>query len=192
MRVVVSPTFEQITLEQARLQCRIDDDFEDRLLGVWITAAREHAEQYTQRALATQTLAIEPECWPWPLHRYGAELPGGVVQSIKSVTYVDPEGAIQTLPANQYVLFAKAVPARWGLVAGADRPQVRPGPESMELQYVAGYSAGECPAGIVAAMLLCIAYWYENRGDSLLQGAPTDIPASAMSLLRPWRISPGF
>lgn len=191
MRVVVPPTFEQITLEEARLQCRIDDDFEDRLLGVWITAAREHAEQYTQRALATQTLAIDPGCWPWT-YGFRAELPGGVVQSITSITYTDPEGASQTLPADQYVLFAKTLPAHWGLVVGADRPQVRPGPESMEVQYVAGYAAGACPAGIVAAMLLCIAYWYENRGDTLLQGAPADIPASAMALLRPWRISPGF
>lgn len=192
MRVVTPPTFEQITLEQARLHCRADDDggYEDDLLKALIVAAREHAEQYTQRLLATQIVA-EVYC-NWPRPWIGYELPGGQVDSITSVGYTDTDGAQQTLPAADVALFAKTLPARWGLAYGASWPAFRRGPEAVEVTYVAGYAQGKCPASIVQGMLLAIGYWYENRGDGLLQGAATELPPASLALLRPWRISPGF
>lgn len=46
---------EPLTLAQAKQYLRVDDDTEDWLIGVQITAAREFAEKYENRLLVART-----------------------------------------------------------------------------------------------------------------------------------------
>ena len=70
LRCTTDADFEPVTLEEAKLYCRIDTGSEeDSLLSCLITAARQHAERKTGRVLRAST-------WTW---RVEGEFPLGAV-----------------------------------------------------------------------------------------------------------------
>jgi len=56
LKVITSPTSEPLTLEEAKLHLKVETDADDSLITSLITAARETAEIFTGRALASQVL----------------------------------------------------------------------------------------------------------------------------------------
>jgi hypothetical protein len=56
IRQTVPPAIEPVTLTLAKLHLRLDADFtlDDTLIGLYISAAREHCERYTNTAFYTR------------------------------------------------------------------------------------------------------------------------------------------
>ncbi|AEC22290.1 hypothetical protein PT7_P054 (plasmid) [Pusillimonas sp. T7-7] len=61
LHIKTAATTEPVTLAEAKLHLRVDIDAEDALIGSLITAAREHVELVTGRALADVSYSWTPE-----------------------------------------------------------------------------------------------------------------------------------
>ena len=133
MTLLAGPAGEPISRAEAKAYCRVDGDDEDALIDALIAAARLQVESLTGRALLSQT---------WRYERAGTqlcvELPILPVASL----VVAPDGA--TIQGDAVLLAA---------------PE-----DGVSIDYVAGYGGAEdVPADLKQAVLVLVAYWYENR-----------------------------
>ena len=150
-----------VTLAEAKAQCRVDGSDENFLITAYIHAATEAAEQIAGRAIMPQIWQLTHDGMPAFF-----ELTRPNVLSIVSLTYIDTNGIMQTLPSTNYALddaddigFAYVVPA-WGVSWPATGGQMN----SAVLTYQAGYaSAAQVPASVKAWVLLMTASLYANR-----------------------------
>ena len=187
----VDPELEPITLDQAKVQCRVDSDDDDAYITSLITAARIHAENRTNRAFLTQTWKLSldrfPGYQPWNLgspfapvvgRQFSTEyvcgrymqppllLPRPRLIAVSSIQYYDINGNQQTLDPSAYVVGGDSEPAAIFPVPFTWWPAAMWGrPDAVQVTYTAGYgdSADKVPATLQLAMLGLIAHWYENR-----------------------------
>src|SRR5256885_5138486 len=139
--VVTPPGLEPVTLDEAKLHLNITDTSDDAYITGLITVAREYLEKIEDRAYITQTLRMQLDSFPdlpnatlkffiptYSVESYLARaisLMSGPLRllrspciSITSITYLDQNGATQTLPQNPapgiagYILDTDSEPAR--------------------------------------------------------------------------------
>lgn len=196
-RVIIPPTAEHITLDEARLHLRLDAydspaaHPDDPLISALITTAREWAETFTGRAIAVVTAEFTLDCFP----RYARSiaLPKAPGFSVAFVRYFDTAGVERDL--SGWAVDWYQTPPRVQLNPGASWPDSQEQkPNAIRIRFTAGYpGAGDSPAeetlpsSIKSAMLLVLAHLYENRENSTAV-ALGDIPLGAESLLRPFRL----
>lgn len=157
----------------------------------WLTAARQHVETFTHRALITQTWDLSLDGFPesdWLC------LPMAPLVSVTSVTYVDANGVTQTWSASLYTVDAPTGPhARPGRLApafGQCFPVTRDQPNAVTVRFVAGYgAASSVPGPIKSAMKLLIGHWWLNReaGVNPTRGSGDILPFGVDSLLWPYK-----
>lgn len=178
-KVVEAVADEPVPLEEARLHIKADSDTtEDALIEAWITAAREVAEQYTGRALAVQTLEMALNDFPSEGCQV-IELDMPPVASITSVKYTDAAGVEQTVASGDYALSLYGEACALAPTYGKYWPSPQEIPDAVRIRYVTGYTVA--PKAVKAAILLMVAFLYENRGDAVL--ADDIQPPAAKSLL---------
>ncbi|MGK2908749.1 MAG: head-tail connector protein [Sphingobium sp.] len=144
---------EPITLEQAKMQCRILADDEDALITSYIKAARQWVEEYTGHILVQREITETVEAF------------GGYVQisarpivSVDSIAYVDSDG--QSQPFTGYTANVGKAPLRiwptgsWPTLGTNSYATVT---------YTAGYVAGEEPQPLLQAMLLLVGHFWSQR-----------------------------
>lgn len=182
-------TQEPVSLEEARLHCRIDSHDEDGYLAALITTARRWVERQTGLQLVQST-------WTWTLDRlpYTMEplyVPVSPLVSVTSIKYIDGSGIQQTLANTSYIVDATSMPGRIALVYGQVWPIVQLRANAVEVVFKAGYgsttstapqSAAAVPRTIKMAILLLVGHWYANR-EQTSENSPTDIPFGVESLL---------
>lgn len=188
--LVTPPASEPLTAEDVRSYLRLDDDdtSQDSIITILITAARRYAEQYTGRSLMPQTwLAVAdsfPGCWipPAPFgayaYSYGSarsvdyhspdeqiiKLAHGPVTSITSITYVDSNGATQTLDPSTYILDTSDLVQRVAPAYGQNWPAARRQLGSVKVTFATGYAdAASVPATIRSWMFNRIATAFGHR-----------------------------
>jgi uncharacterized phiE125 gp8 family phage protein len=128
-----------------------------------ITEARQHAEEYTGRALATQTIEAYLDQFPCKDH---FELPRPPLQSVTSLKYKDSAGTETTMTATTaYLVDLKRDVGRIVLPYGVSWPSFTKYPVNpIVAEYVAGYTAqNPIPKKIKAAMLIYVGYMDRNR-----------------------------
>lgn len=181
-KVVTAVTTEPVTLAEARLHLKVnsDDTTEDTLISAWITAAREVAEQYTGRALATQTLELALDEFPDADDCSSViELPMPPVASITSVKYTDTAGTEQTISGSAYALSLYGDSRRLAPTYGNTWPSTQDVPDAVRVRYVTGYTT--TPKAVKAAILLMVGWLEQNRGEAM---STDDVqPAAAKNLL---------
>lgn len=163
--LVTPATFLPVTLEEIKLHLRVDGDDEDDLLEVYIPAAVAMCQQQINSSIMLQT-------WRLTLERFedSVRLLNAPIQAIDAITYVDVNGATQTLDSGDYVLTGDTVTPtdQW--------PEVKAGPGAVQITYKAGFSAGNevaqqaaVPAAIKSWLMLTVGTMYANR-ESILAG----------------------
>jgi len=176
-------TLDPVTLNEAKRHVNVEFNRDDNLITALITAAREHAEEYTGRAFNTQTWTLELDAWP----------ADGVIRlarsptiSVSTVKYYNSAGVQTTLVSGtDYQEALTSEPARITIEPGMTWPTVETGRlNAVEVIYVAGYGAlaSDVPQAIRQAMLLAIAAWYEHR-EELTDLALRRLPFGARALL---------
>lgn len=182
-----APATEPVTTVEARAHLNVDTLDDDAYIETLIKVARQNAENFTNRALITQT-------WDYWIDRFPfgdrpIELPKAPLQSVGSVKYIDENGTEQTLSAATYTVDADSEPGRIYLAYNKAWPQTRVQRKAVHIEYDVGYgNANEVPAAIKQAMLLMIGHWYENREDVVVGVSAAELPMASQYLLSPYKV----
>ncbi|MBB4272784.1 head-tail connector protein [Rhizobium mongolense] len=160
-KVTDPATAEPVTLDEVKRRLRIDFEDDDADIELMIASARDHAEKYCNVRFASQT--VEMKCDGFcDLDR----LPEAPVSSVTSISYVDTDGAAQTLATSVYELRADALEAAIVTKYGEQWPPIRLG-SRITVTAVVGYA--EAPPAVKHAILLFIADAYEARENAKIE-----------------------
>lgn len=188
LSLVTAPTTEPVTLAEVKAHLKIDDANSDGILAGYLMAARQYAEAYTRRVLAPATYDHTLD-WGWPYDSAGrriVRLPLTPVSSVSSVTYIDTNGASQTLSASTYALYgaSDAEPVAY-LAEKYDQtwPDVRVQRSAITVRFVAGWTLSTIPEPLRAALLLHVELLHDRD-----PAARETLEMARDSLLDPYRI----
>jgi len=187
MKLITPPIAEPVLLAEAKLHLKIEttDTAEDDMITMFIKAAREMVEEYTRRALLSQTWELQVDSFSevvYPLEKTP-------VISITSVKYYDTAGTEQTLDVAYYILDQGEEPNSLLLASGYTWPQVRGFKNDVKIRWVSGYaSSALVPAPLRAAMLLILGHLYENREDVVIGRISSALPKGSEYLMNPYRL----
>lgn len=177
------PNLEPVSLAEAKIFLRLDQDDEDGLLNTLITAARLMIEAASGRMLIEQSWRIVLDQWP---HSGEIRLPLSPVTGIDEARVYDALGEAQIVAGSALHLDATADPPVIR-VAGAV-PAIGRMRAAIEIDVVAGYgaAAADVPALLRHAVLQLAARWFEQRGDVAARDA-AGLPAEILALIAPFR-----
>ena len=195
LRLVTPPPAGPISLAEAKAHLRVDGSDEDELIGALILAAADSIGVQTSYGipLVRQTWEITlpalPSC---PL-----EIKAAQVTSIDSITYLDSDGATQTLSASTYTLVKGGrYASRLEQAAYSTWPATYLHPEAVTIRFTCGYEpsadsptdyGANVPEVLKAAVKLLLAELYENRSGAVAGQPVTALPA-VERLLTPFRV----
>ena len=167
LSVITEPTIDAVDvlgMSRVKEHLRVDGTQDDDLIRTYAQAAFGHIEGVTWRALITQTLKLT-----LPRFRIPIYLPRDPIQSVDAVTYVDTNGAEQTLTeSTQWVAYTNSTPVEVRPAYQVSWPSSRFVPDAIRVTFTAGYgtTVRDLPDSIVQAALLIIGDLFEHRESS--------------------------
>lgn len=166
VRIAVEPAIEPVSLADAKLWCRVDDDdtAQDAIINLLIRAARERAEEITGRALIERTLDLILDAFPDPDQTI--ELPYSPITGVESITYIDRDGITQTLEGSPTQWHLDADTARLQPLYGENWPTTRDQAGAVRIRYTCGYAVTGSPDGDAekrAAVPALVRQWMQAR-----------------------------
>ena len=194
LSLVAAPTVQPLTLDETKAHLRVDTTDEDALIDRLIAAAVadiDGADGWLNRAIMTQTWDLSLDGFPNAGKRQ-IRVPLPPLQSVSSITYIDTEGATQTLATSVYDVFGigGSQPAQIAEAHGESWPSTRQQPDAVTVRFVAGYggAAADVPQDIRHALLLIIGHWYARREETITGTIITKVPMAAGALLGKHRV----
>lgn len=184
LRRTVDADTEPVTTAEAKTHLRIDHTDDDTYIGSLITAARNIAENYTNRAFYTQTWVQTMSYFP----REILELKRGYVQSVSSLKYYNDANSQVTWASSNYTVNTSG---DIGYIdADNDFPtDLYDRSDAIEITYVSGWSQiADIPQAIKQAILLIVGHLYENRQDVIVGSQVNQLPLASQYLLNPYTI----
>ena len=203
LQLVTPPAGEPVTLLEAKQHLRVDVDDDDALIGSLIAAARQAAETITGRQLMTARWKLVLDAFPsatfthavsgatFSLPAHAVLLAKCPVQTVLSIEYLDMNGTLQTMPADDYVLDAACEPARLTPAFGKAWPPTLPQIGAVTVTFDAGYGlASAVPEGIKSWIKLRVGSLYGHREEvSVLTRGRIDPLPFVDGLLDGYRVS---
>lgn len=186
VQLITPPAFEPVSLQEAKDHLRLEVGDDDAQVTADILGARQWVEEYLWRGLVTQTWELTLGGFPCEDQ---VELPKGNLASITSVTYVDGDGATQTLATTEYVADAVSVPGKVRLAYGKSWPGTRYQWNAVKVRYVVGWAVADVPQPIKNAMKLLISQLYEHRTPEVVGTIVSPVQFAVTSLLAPYRLA---
>ena len=183
-KVTTKPTFEPVTVKEAKKHCRVLDNSEDSLIEDLIVAAREYAELITGSKLAEQT--ITAVCDKFPIIN-NLRLPVGPAISVTSLIYTDSKGTDTEF--TDFTLDSFSNPAKIVLNPNASWPSVDlHSVNPIKILYQAGNAeTNDIPKKIKQAIKLLVGHWFEHREEVITGVESFSVPVAAESLLQSMR-----
>jgi len=194
VHVIARPADEPVTLDEAKLDLRLDaygspaEHPDDALVESLITAARQLAENHINAKIAEWQLELR-----LPGFCQTILIPDMPLQSIDAVTYIDTNGATQTVDPALYELAGRPEAPVLRPVYGASWPTgVRAQDDAVRIRYTAGYTTGSpdtnpVPEVIKKAIRLIAGHMYENRENVVIGVSVAELPMGALFMLQPYR-----
>lgn len=183
--VVVEPRADElVALALLKKHLKVEHDDDDDLIELYaeaVTSWLDGPAGWLNRSLAPQTLRVT-----LALKAPDADvaLPYGVISEVTEVSWLDSDGAEQTVDEAEYELVGSSL----RLTAGSLWPDAA----ELTVTYVAGYEAGAAPKAIVAAILLMTGDLYAVRETAVVGTISSEVKmtSSAERLLTPYRLWP--
>lgn len=176
LSVSTAPSYEPVTLAEAKLHLRVDHSADDTKISGIITQAREQVEKDCRRTLMKTTLRLTLDRFP----QYGRggtiRIPNPPLLSVSSITYTDTAGDSQTVAAADYRVDIYKEPGIVEPAYGDSWPATRDQTGTVIVNYIAGYSSSATestqqaavPASAKAAILLLVESLYKDRGPVVI------------------------
>jgi uncharacterized phiE125 gp8 family phage protein len=188
LKLITDPSAEPVTVAEAKTHLRVDHSDEDTYIGLLIKTARQWVEEYTRRAILTQTWTLSLDAVPGSR----IALPRPPLQSVTHIKFYDEADAATTVSSTFYQVDTSGEPGRVLLKSTGYWPSVslmRPA-AGVVVTYVAGWTAaGSVPEPFKQAIKLLVGHLYENREDvTQSNGLMVTIPMGAKMVLWPWRV----
>ncbi len=204
----LGPGVEPVTLEEAKLQLRVDFTADDSLITSLITTARQAAELYCERVFNDQTWElffdflgnVRETPW-WDGVQEGAvntffptqiTIPMPPLKSIVEITSFNDDDVETVFDASNYQVSTykgdNPPQGRVTLRRDASWPIGTRNADALKIEFIAGYGAlpDDVPKQIRTAILEEIAFRYVNRGDCL---DPAIASSIAMGMLQQYKIN---
>lgn len=183
LALVTPPAQEPVTLDEAKVHLRVDDDTEDAYIESLIAAAREWCENYQRRAYITQVRELQLDGFP---RRPWIRLPRPPLQQVTAIKYVRADGTEAIFDPSLYVVDTASQPGRVLLAPEASWPSVdlQPG-GAVRITYTCGYgdTPDTVPAGVRAAILLLVGHWYAHREAVITATVSKELEFAVTALL---------
>lgn len=173
---------EVVTLVEAKAHLRVDGTDEDTLIQALINTATEQARQYTGRTILSGAWKTEFDFFPDSLKLDVMPIDVGSVV----VKYNDEDKNEQNLPDDNFFIRDPGTDAFATVEFKGSLPNVYDAPNSVWLEYNAGY--GSVPSPIKTAILMQVATLYENRQNEVIGSMPHPINNGTMSILFPYKM----
>ena len=170
---------EPLTLADAKLQLRIDHDFENAIITAIITEARSLAEDYTGRLFTERDLVIHTQNFIEDL-----ETDYSPINSISTLKYkIVKGGTYSELVADTDYKLRKIDKYSSKIDYILDPlPTLPEDSTAVEITAKVGYTAAALPASVRSAIKLLISYLYENRDDTA-----DEKQRASQTILRPFK-----
>lgn len=185
MKVIVEPKLEPVSLAEVKAQIGIQatETGLDAIITRRIVEARKWAENYTGRALITQTREIR-----WDRFVDEHECPSAL--TVVSLKYIDTDGVEQTLDAASYVLDTYPFIPHVRAAHGVTWPSVRPERNAVRIQYLAGYGPLSISVEplIREAIILLVGHWMNFQAAAESGISMSRVPYAVRDLLDPYRL----
>ena len=215
LNLVTAPATEPVTLAEVKAHLKIDGTDEDTLLTTLITVARQAVEDYTGRALITQTWQVFYDRFPDVYYdncriSESGDRPYNYYQDygkarqidikkppLLSITHIktyanDDTATIFSASSYQVSTYSGVAPTygRVTLKDGVSFPYFTRNSDGIEIQFVAGYgAASDVPDQLKQAILTLIAFIYENRGDcGTCDAGIVSMPNIVLLMLQPFKM----
>ena len=159
---VSAPAEPPVTLEEAKLYCRVDGGDEDLMIAGLVQAVTDHLDGYAgvlHRCLVTQT-------WSITFDRFacGLRLPLPAA-SIVTVEYLDDDGEWQAVADTVWTLRHDALGSFVELKRDQAWPSISVEPAAVKITFTSGYGApAAVPDSIKTAIKMTVAQIYDRRG----------------------------
>jgi len=175
LRQTTPPATLPVSLTEAKEWLRVDGSAQDDQIEALIGTALRLIERQYDRQLVTATWQLTLDAFPdWEIRA-----PRNPLRTVTAITYVDTAGDTQTLSASRYTVDPYSDPGRIVPAYGYVWPATRSETNAVTISFTAGYgSAAEVPETIKQAIRLCVASWFDLRGDA----APTTLPPAVEQL----------
>lgn len=168
LTLVTPPQTEPVSLDEAKDHLRVSANDDDVRITGYITAARKWIENYTGRALLTQTWDMWLKEFPYSTE--DVDIPKAPLQSITFINYVDADGNTQTLSSSIYSVDTDSIPGEVYLGYNQTWPTTRWQRKAVNIRFIAGFGddPDDIPREIIEAILLQVQILYEQPSDAIL------------------------
>lgn len=146
---IIPPTELPVSIERARANMRIDGDYMDSFLRLWLEGVTTAAEDEIGQRLIRQTWEVREDAFPTVFY-----LPHPVLR-VTSVAYLDVEGIEQVLQPAAYKLVPSRYQTRLAPARGASWPATSPEPHAVIVTVECGYgdTSEKVPANVQLYLL---------------------------------------
>lgn len=176
----IPPTKLPVPIEQARANMRIDGDYMDPFLELWLKGIAAATEHEIGQCLMRQTWQVRLDAFPDAI-----DLPHPVL-SVTSVAYLDLDGVEQVLAPATY----KLTPARYQTslapVRGATWPATSPESHAVVVTVECGYgdTPDKVPANVQLYLLAKLVDQFDPNTRAEKESAPSSFIARLLDACR--------
>jgi len=158
-----APATAVVTTAEAKSQTVVNHATDDTLIDFLIEAATKEVQVLAGRQFVDATFKMYLNEFP---SGDSIRIPRSPLDSVTSITYVDADGATQTLSTDDYDVDTKGKRGSIRLADGSSWPTTKYTLNAVTIEFVAGYgSAADVPNHHKQAILIAVTDLYENRGD---------------------------
>tara|TARA_R110001606_G_scaffold116277_2_gene245168 strand:- start:3941 stop:4495 length:555 start_codon:yes stop_codon:yes gene_type:complete len=181
VKTTSNPTLDDvISVADLKTFCRVDGTAEDTLVSNFRDAAISYIESACNIRIGDVTAEgyldqFEPTSFPF-----------GPVSAISSVEYLNQSNVLTTLPASKYYFEIDGSAGRMNFL---NYPTVYSyALNRVKINFTVGYPEAEVPQGILQAIRILVAHYYENRQPSVVGKTVNAVPYSVDALLNNFRV----